>query len=626
MTITLRLEKDEPLTFDEVDGNFTDLDTTKADVGHTHVPTEIVGSTAAGRAMLTAANATAQTALLDTATTSLKGLLSSADKTKLDAITGTNTGDETASGVLTKIKTVDGDGSGLDADKLDGLDATAFALASHTQASSTISDSTAAGRSLLTAPTIVSARSLMGLKEFNVAVYGAVGGNTTLDTAGFLAAIAAAKAAGKGRIVVPASASAYRLSSTLQLDFNNFQFEGEAKTGVTLDFSYGATGNGIEIGNCFDWKVENITVTNAAADAFSIGIKSIGPQSYSAWCEIENCASNISAGRGFAFGNVYMSKISGLRAQSPTGYGFEFGAALQAGGIGFHTSLLVHNCHVMDGATDGWKLKNITYSQFTAIGADRSGGYAYNLQDLHGVKMSGIGAEDSQQSMLYFYYDPASSSIVKGFKGFSIDTAFEKTNNVSAGSNGSFAHFNATTGSGAAGTVEIVNATEYSTPASYSMRMQAGNYKLIMPRSRNNITPSVNGGSFVVVGDGSDTLNGLPVTISGATAIATLGPKLANGVNSFGGRLTVYVTQNSLASAARSATYELLVTRAVGTSEIKLISSAGNTTGANSADCSFTFSFNPADNKLSATPVGSTANGSYYFHLSASGNIAVYPL
>ena len=161
MTITLRIEKDEPLTFDEVDGNFTDLDTTKADVGHTHVPTEIVGSTAAGRAMLTAADATAQTALLDAATTSLKGLLSSSDKTKLDAITGTNTGDETASGVLTKIKTVDGDGSGLDADKLDGLEATAFALASHTQAASTISDSTSAGRALLTAASAAAQRTTL---------------------------------------------------------------------------------------------------------------------------------------------------------------------------------------------------------------------------------------------------------------------------------------------------------------------------------------------------------------------------------------------------------------------------------------------------------------------------------
>jgi hypothetical protein len=38
----------------------------------------------------------------------------------------------TASDVLTKIKTVDGSGSGLDADTVDGYHASAFALAGHT--------------------------------------------------------------------------------------------------------------------------------------------------------------------------------------------------------------------------------------------------------------------------------------------------------------------------------------------------------------------------------------------------------------------------------------------------------------------------------------------------------------
>ncbi len=46
----------------------------------------------------------------------------------------------TANEILTSLKTVDGTGSGLDADLLDGQEATAFAAASHTQAASTISD------------------------------------------------------------------------------------------------------------------------------------------------------------------------------------------------------------------------------------------------------------------------------------------------------------------------------------------------------------------------------------------------------------------------------------------------------------------------------------------------------
>ena len=62
----------------------------------------------------------------DVATTSANGLMSSSDKTKLNGIETGATGDQTATEILTAIKTVDGTGSGLDADTLDGIQASAF--------------------------------------------------------------------------------------------------------------------------------------------------------------------------------------------------------------------------------------------------------------------------------------------------------------------------------------------------------------------------------------------------------------------------------------------------------------------------------------------------------------------
>lgn len=59
---------------------------------------------------------------------------SSASKTKLDGIETGATADQTPAEILTAIKTVDGTGSGLDADTLDGQEASAFAAASHTHA------------------------------------------------------------------------------------------------------------------------------------------------------------------------------------------------------------------------------------------------------------------------------------------------------------------------------------------------------------------------------------------------------------------------------------------------------------------------------------------------------------
>jgi hypothetical protein len=62
------------------------------------------------------------------------GTLATQSGTFSGTSSGTNTGDETAAGILAKLITVDGAGSGLDADTLDGNDASAFALSGHTHA------------------------------------------------------------------------------------------------------------------------------------------------------------------------------------------------------------------------------------------------------------------------------------------------------------------------------------------------------------------------------------------------------------------------------------------------------------------------------------------------------------
>lgn len=68
----------------------------------------------------------------DAATTSVAGFMSAADKLKLDGIEEGAGGDMTAAQILTAIKTVDGASSGLDADLLDGIQASSFSQTSHT--------------------------------------------------------------------------------------------------------------------------------------------------------------------------------------------------------------------------------------------------------------------------------------------------------------------------------------------------------------------------------------------------------------------------------------------------------------------------------------------------------------
>lgn len=68
---------------------------------------------------------------IDSATQTLAGVMSADDKTKLDGIEDGATGDQTASEILTLLKTVDGSGSELDADLLDGQEGAYYLNASN---------------------------------------------------------------------------------------------------------------------------------------------------------------------------------------------------------------------------------------------------------------------------------------------------------------------------------------------------------------------------------------------------------------------------------------------------------------------------------------------------------------
>lgn len=66
------------------------------------------------------------------------GFMTGADKTKLNGIESGATADMTASEILSAILAVDGSGSGLDADTIDGHDTSYFAQASHNHAASDV--------------------------------------------------------------------------------------------------------------------------------------------------------------------------------------------------------------------------------------------------------------------------------------------------------------------------------------------------------------------------------------------------------------------------------------------------------------------------------------------------------
>jgi len=104
----------------------TSIAVTIADDSHNHIISNVDGLQTALDAKLPLSGGTMTGAVTFAAGQAFDGRDVSADGSKLDGIEAGATADQTASEILTLIKTVDGAGSGLDADTLDGISSASF--------------------------------------------------------------------------------------------------------------------------------------------------------------------------------------------------------------------------------------------------------------------------------------------------------------------------------------------------------------------------------------------------------------------------------------------------------------------------------------------------------------------
>jgi len=70
----------------------------------------------------------------------------------------------------------------------------------------------------------------------------------------------------------------------------------------------------------------------------------------------------------------------------------------------YNTSLNVENCYALDtnAAGQGFLIQDVSYSNFTACGADATGRYGYRIRNTAGVSFDSCGAEDSKRSAFLF--------------------------------------------------------------------------------------------------------------------------------------------------------------------------------------------------------------------------------
>lgn len=140
------------------------------------------------------------------ATQAVGGLESAADKTKLDGIETGATADQTAAEILAALLGVDGSGSGLDADLLDGFDAAAFLrLAGGTMTGAlTLSGDPTQALHAVTMQYVDAARAGLDLKP---SVRAATSANVALATGGLITVDGVTLAAGD-RVLVKAQTNA----------------------------------------------------------------------------------------------------------------------------------------------------------------------------------------------------------------------------------------------------------------------------------------------------------------------------------------------------------------------------------------------------------------------------------
>lgn len=422
---------------------------------------------------------------------------------------------------------------------------------------------------------------------------------------------------GGGEIVVSSPDVKYKMSRTLKVEMNNLAVRGANKGNYIFDFATQSAGPGIAVGGCFDFSMKGIAILNAYSDCLELGQSTAtGPQASVANAAFENLTLRGSRnGNGLYGEELFMASFKNIRAHLNALKGFKT--------KGYSTTLSFETCWALANLSDGWDLKNLTYSEMRACGADNNGGHAYKLQDAW-LNMIQCGAEANDRSAFELVYDHtnANGSLVPGM-GVTVDGFLTLNNNVGLhAGEGDLLKLTSSSVSLFAGAFKIDN---WKHVGALNMVVHAdgsSNMRIIEGKMNHQaLTFATGSGVFAHASDGAtDYGKGLPVNINGAnTVIGTLGPKLRNGIGSFSCLLRIEATKDNRGSAGRVASYTYDVVKSVaGTSTFTLVSSGGNAAGANAADPGYTFDL--SGNNLRASPAGSTAIGNCYFHVSLIGN------
>jgi len=291
----------------------------------------------------------------------------------------------------------------------------------------------------------------------------------------------------------------------------------------------------------------------------------------------------------------------------------------------YNTSLNVSNCYALstNAAGQGFLISDVTYSNFTACGADLTGRYGYRVRNVMGVNFDNCGAEQPVRSAWFFEASAA------------LDAAASIVNGIRCSLNGCVSVLADQSDAGY-GAIYSDQADTSSIDVEVNRFSETGSTNLMSTYSVTSAgvdldhKVSLNGCKFtgyitstVAVVNPIDVIRVNDKAVTGANTPIIELSSIFGSSNNYTGILHVLASNGTSTggSAYNSAAYVLLVTKSTGGSSVVEIAKNGLTTGGSTNHPSFTWTLDLTNNDLEATPIGSTS-GNFYFYIGQLGALS----
>lgn len=354
-------------------------------------------------------------------------------------------------------------------------------------------------------------------------------------------------------------------------------------------------------------KVRGIHLFNAGIVNYGISVRS-GSE-----IDIHDVFSQNAVQDGFYFKDNFMMRLGMLRSKGAVrGFAFD----------GPHTSISASALYSLDNSGPGFDIQDIIYSEFMGCGSD-SNREGYRIKSASGLKLTSCGAESNQRSAFALYASAAQDAISQNAKGIhmTLDNCVSFNNDWAGAGFGSSIYSEQSDTSSielyAKGFRELSSTKGISIVAAGSVL----NHYLHIDAGSNIL------GS--IAGPAEHAVNLEPKSpFRSSVSVSTANTKVFELKSVFGNQHQYSALVNIIASsqspvnnvASLSASYLLMITKSQGISEVKLVSSSGNTNGSTANSPSFTWSIDAANNILQATPIGSS-RGTFSLQISTIGNL-----